>query len=34
VLALALLGANEGGRRWDALREAMNRAQAESDDDA
>jgi uncharacterized membrane protein YbhN (UPF0104 family) len=34
VLALALLGANEGGRRWDALREAMNRAQAERDDDA
>jgi hypothetical protein len=31
VLALALLGANEGGRRWDALREAMNRAEAERD---
>jgi glycosyltransferase 2 family protein len=34
VLALALLGANEGGRRWDALREAMNRAQADGDDNA
>ena len=34
VLALALLGANEGGRRWDALRETMNRAQAERDKDA
>jgi uncharacterized membrane protein YbhN (UPF0104 family) len=34
VLALALLGANEGGRRWDALRETMNRAQAERDRDA
>ena len=31
VLALTLLGANEGGRRWDALREAMNRAEAERD---
>ena len=31
VLALMLLGANEGGRRWDALREAMNRAQVERD---
>jgi hypothetical protein len=27
VFALILLGANEGGRRWDALREAMNRAE-------
>jgi uncharacterized membrane protein YbhN (UPF0104 family) len=34
VLALALLGANEGGRRWDALREALNRAQSEEDDRA
>ena len=34
VLALTLLGANEGGRRWDALREAMNRAEAERDKDA
>ncbi|MDI4639967.1 lysylphosphatidylglycerol synthase domain-containing protein [Rhodoblastus acidophilus] len=34
VLALALLGANEGGRRWDALREAMNRAQSEGEKDA
>ena len=34
VLALALLGANEGGRRWDALRDAMNRAQADGDEDA
>jgi glycosyltransferase 2 family protein len=34
VLALMLLGANEGGRRWDALREAMNRAQADGNDDA
>jgi uncharacterized membrane protein YbhN (UPF0104 family) len=34
VLALMLLGANEGGRRWDALREAMNRAQADRNDDA
>jgi uncharacterized membrane protein YbhN (UPF0104 family) len=34
VLALTLLGANEGGRRWDALREEMNRAQAERDKDA
>lgn len=33
VLALTLLGANEGGRRWDALREAMNRAQADGDGD-
>ena len=33
VLALALLGANEGGRRWDALREEMNRAQADHDSD-
>jgi uncharacterized membrane protein YbhN (UPF0104 family) len=32
VLALALLGANEGGRRWDALREEMNRAQADEDE--
>jgi len=31
VLALTLLGANEGGRRWNSLREAMNRAQAESE---
>lgn len=34
VFALALLGANEGGRRWDALREEMNRAQADRDKDA
>jgi len=34
VFALALLGANEGGRRWDALRDAMNRAQADRDDRA
>ncbi|MGO8738578.1 lysylphosphatidylglycerol synthase domain-containing protein [Rhodoblastus sp.] len=34
VFALALLGANEGGRRWDALREEMNRAQADGDKDA
>jgi uncharacterized membrane protein YbhN (UPF0104 family) len=34
VLALMLLGANEGGRRWDALRDAMNRAQADRDDNA
>ena len=34
VLALALLGATEGGRRWDALREAMNRAQVEREEDA
>jgi hypothetical protein len=34
VLALALLGANEGGRRWDALREAVNRAQTDGDDKA
>jgi uncharacterized membrane protein YbhN (UPF0104 family) len=34
VLALALLGANEGGRRWDALRDAMNRAQSDGQDDA
>jgi uncharacterized membrane protein YbhN (UPF0104 family) len=27
VLALALLGANEGGRRWNALREEVNRAE-------
>jgi uncharacterized membrane protein YbhN (UPF0104 family) len=33
VLALMLLGANEGGRRWDALRETMNRAQVERDKD-
>ncbi len=33
ILALALLGANEGGRRWDALRETMNRAQEERSDD-
>jgi uncharacterized membrane protein YbhN (UPF0104 family) len=33
VLALALLGANEGGRRWDALREAVNRAQTDGEDD-
>jgi uncharacterized membrane protein YbhN (UPF0104 family) len=32
VLALALLGANEGGRRWDALREAMNRAEGGNND--
>jgi uncharacterized membrane protein YbhN (UPF0104 family) len=34
VLALALLGANEGGRRWDALREAMNRAQSDGENGA
>lgn len=34
VLALLLLGANEGGRRWDALREELNRAQAQDDKDA
>ncbi len=27
VVALILLGATEGGRRWDELREAMNRAE-------
>jgi len=32
VLALVLLGATEGGRRWDALREAMNRAEGGGDD--
>jgi uncharacterized membrane protein YbhN (UPF0104 family) len=34
VLALALLGANEGGRRWDALREEMNRAQSDGENGA
>jgi uncharacterized membrane protein YbhN (UPF0104 family) len=34
VLALALLGANEGGRRWDALRETLNRAQSDGEDPA
>jgi uncharacterized membrane protein YbhN (UPF0104 family) len=34
VFALALLGANEGGRRWDALRDAMNRAQSDGEDPA
>ncbi|MDI9846887.1 lysylphosphatidylglycerol synthase domain-containing protein [Rhodoblastus sp. 17X3] len=34
VLALALLGANEGGRRWDALRDAMNRAQSDGENGA
>ncbi len=28
TLALAMLGANEGGRRWNSLRETMNRAQS------
>lgn len=31
VLALVLLGATEGGRRWDELREAMNRAEGGDD---
>ncbi len=31
VLALTLLGANEGGRRWDALRATMNRAEGGED---
>ena len=34
VLALALLGANEGGRRWDALREEINRAQSDGENGA
>jgi uncharacterized membrane protein YbhN (UPF0104 family) len=33
VLAFALLGANEGHRRWSDLREAMRRAEAEKDAD-
>jgi glycosyltransferase 2 family protein len=33
VLAFALLGANEGGRRWSDLREAMRRAEAEKDEE-
>jgi glycosyltransferase 2 family protein len=32
ILAFALLGANEGGRRWSGLREAMQRASAASTD--
>ncbi|WP_374547856.1 lysylphosphatidylglycerol synthase domain-containing protein [Rhodoblastus sp.] len=32
VLALALLGANEGGRRWDALRDQLNRAQSDGEE--
>ena len=31
VLALVLLGATEGGRRWDELREAVNRAEGGDD---
>jgi hypothetical protein len=33
VLAFALLGANEGNRRWSDLREAMRRAAAEKEED-
>jgi glycosyltransferase 2 family protein len=33
VLAFALLGANEGSRRWSDLREAMRRAEAEKDEE-
>ncbi|MBB4198496.1 hypothetical protein GGD83_002297 [Rhodoblastus sphagnicola] len=32
VLALVLLGATEGGRRWDALRDTVNRAEGGKDD--
>jgi uncharacterized membrane protein YbhN (UPF0104 family) len=34
VFALTLLGANEGGRRWDALRDALNRARSDGEDSA